>query len=210
MKLWLLELLACPIDHAFPLELTIFHWDNEEKTTDPILELITNFNNGSVISDVANSPIQIEIKDDSVQIRDNLILKYQNLNDYLTNLLEKIEELPVVHDKSTWAGEQALNLILTQIKSSFQETISTWNENTDENTPEKVQQIIESLRPSLEFLNLFKYQLEIEDGVIHCPQCNRWFPIFETIPQMLPDDLRNAEQDAEFKEKWKDQFDFST
>lgn len=51
------------------------------------------------------------------------------------------------------------------------------------------------------YLNL----VEIEEGLIRCPECDRWYPIgsaVETIPELMPDDLREEERDIEFLKKW--------
>lgn len=39
---------------------------------------------------------------------------------------------------------------------------------------------------------------EIVKGVLRCPECGRWFPIIDEIPHMLPDELRNSEEDIAF------------
>ena len=48
------------------------------------------------------------------------------------------------------------------------------------------------------FLNKLKIEIEIETGLLFCPECRRWFPIIETIPQMLPDEFRNADEEIKF------------
>ena len=47
------------------------------------------------------------------------------------------------------------------------------------------------------------YGKEISDGLLECANCGRWYPIEEDIPRMLPDDLRNRQQDEAFLIKWK-------
>ncbi len=42
---------------------------------------------------------------------------------------------------------------------------------------------------------------EIVEGILICEACNRWYPIKEEIPIMLPDDLRNKEEDRAFLRK---------
>jgi len=42
-----------------------------------------------------------------------------------------------------------------------------------------------------------KEQIVLE-GAIYCSKCSRFYPIIEEIPIMLPDELRNKEQDIEF------------
>ena len=38
---------------------------------------------------------------------------------------------------------------------------------------------------------------------MECEKCNRWYPIDETIPQMLPDDLRKEGTERKFLSAWK-------
>jgi uncharacterized protein len=42
-----------------------------------------------------------------------------------------------------------------------------------------------------------KEQLVLE-GAMYCSKCSRFYPIIEEIPIMLPDELRNKDQDIEF------------
>lgn len=44
----------------------------------------------------------------------------------------------------------------------------------------------------------------IVDGVLLCDECDRFYPIIDEIPVMLPDDLRNTREDTDFLNKWKD------
>jgi uncharacterized protein YbaR (Trm112 family) len=56
-------------------------------------------------------------------------------------------------------------------------------------------------------LELFDLKAEadlIVDGVLVCSSCNRFYPIIDEIPVMLPDDLRNRNEDLEFLTKYKD------
>jgi uncharacterized protein YbaR (Trm112 family) len=52
-------------------------------------------------------------------------------------------------------------------------------------------------------LKVFKEGEEIEEGILTCPECERWYPIIETIPHMLPDELREEREDRDFLVKWK-------
>ena len=246
MKLWLLEILACPMDHAYPLELTIFRWmkppksgkkprqhgpenmatqipsesgDSSETSktpSDAIAELIQGYRQGHVLGPKEESPIIIEQLDEGLFVRDYLVLKPTTPIEYYTALLEKIDELKVVRDLSTWQGTQALTLIQEEIAAHLRTARDqlTALKNDAEKPLDATEieaaqrQILESTLVDLEFLNLFKYTLEIEEGVMRCPQCGRWFPIFETIPQMLPDNLRNKETDAAVVTKWKKKYQF--
>jgi uncharacterized protein YbaR (Trm112 family) len=45
-----------------------------------------------------------------------------------------------------------------------------------------------------------KDQVVIE-GTLYCTKCSRFYPIIEEIPIMLPDELRDKQQDIGFLEK---------
>jgi len=53
-------------------------------------------------------------------------------------------------------------------------------------------------------LYIFEEKKEIVEGLIVCGSCKRWYPIIDEIPHMLPDELRNKEEDLAFLKKWKD------
>ena len=53
-------------------------------------------------------------------------------------------------------------------------------------------------------LQAFEEKEEIETGIITCPKCNRWYPIIDEIPHMLPDDLRERNEDLSFLQQWKE------
>lgn len=38
----------------------------------------------------------------------------------------------------------------------------------------------------------------VSEGALFCSRCFRFYPIIEEIPIMLPDELRNKEQEIEF------------
>jgi uncharacterized protein YbaR (Trm112 family) len=52
-------------------------------------------------------------------------------------------------------------------------------------------------------LYVFEEEDEIVEGLIVCPQCLRWYPIRDEIPEMLPDELRKENEDLPFLRKWK-------
>jgi uncharacterized protein YbaR (Trm112 family) len=52
-------------------------------------------------------------------------------------------------------------------------------------------------------LLVFEEKEEIISGLITCSKCNRWYPIIDEIPHMLPDELREENEDLQFLEKWK-------
>jgi uncharacterized protein YbaR (Trm112 family) len=44
----------------------------------------------------------------------------------------------------------------------------------------------------------------VEDGILCCKKCSRFYPIMEEIPIMLPDELRDKELDIGFLKNNKD------
>ncbi len=44
----------------------------------------------------------------------------------------------------------------------------------------------------------------IIDGALFCNKCSRFYPIIDEIPIMLPDDLRNKNNDMQFLQQWKE------
>lgn len=55
----------------------------------------------------------------------------------------------------------------------------------------------------LELLVFEEGNEEVTSGVITCPKCGRYYPIIDEIPHMLPDELREREEDLQFLNKWK-------
>lgn len=43
----------------------------------------------------------------------------------------------------------------------------------------------------------------INEGVLFCNKCLRYYPIIDEIPIMLPDELRERQADINFLQKWK-------
>ncbi len=263
MKLWLLDILACPIDKKFPLASEIFEWepiltqidrDSTEKTQeketppsnkmgdsnqsgfnqrkpqvlekksieemgidskgDPIKLLIEEYRNGTKDGFFFNekSPIEwfSQDKGEELLIRDALIIKSTKISQYLQETLFHINEIVdedhyFIHDKSDWVGQKALKIIIEEIKPVLRKSIEYIPSISHD---EKKNYFITQLKHHLEFLNYFKYSFEIKTGVIYCNQCKRWYPIIDSIPQLLPDNVRDEESDEKFREKWKKKSSF--
>ena len=45
---------------------------------------------------------------------------------------------------------------------------------------------------------------EIVTAVLYCLKCNRWYPVIDEIPRMLPDHYRNKNEDLKFLRKYSD------
>jgi uncharacterized protein YbaR (Trm112 family) len=46
-------------------------------------------------------------------------------------------------------------------------------------------------------------EVVINEGVLFCDRCLRYYPIIDEIPIMLPDELREKRTDIKFLQKWK-------
>ncbi len=46
--------------------------------------------------------------------------------------------------------------------------------------------------------------IEVEEGVLLCKTCSRWYPVMEGIPRLLPDHLRDREEDLEFLRRFRE------
>jgi len=50
----------------------------------------------------------------------------------------------------------------------------------------------------LEIFEVKSKEESVEEGVLYCTQCSRFYPIIEEIPILLPDELRDKKQDMDF------------
>ena len=140
MKLWLLEILACPLDKAFPLELTILGWQNPNKTHPNLTHLLEGYKTGQVLFSDMESPIKFTTEDSEkvAIIHDELIIKPTPFREYITQIIGKIGELEVVHDVSIPLGEELLSLIRTTVKSHLSDALSRLSNSTDEGQEETI------------------------------------------------------------------------
>jgi len=183
MKPWLLDILACPLDKYFPLKLYVFSY---ETTPEEFKELL----NIRVSPELAKKEKIVEIISESgkLYLKDNLIIERNTIETYLNQIVSSIKEMDNIIDKSSNEySKQCLSTIQSEVKMKI--------ENFSRNI--KVDQI-EKLLPELVFLNKIKIETEIESGLLFCEKCLRWFPIIETIPQMLPDEYRDKKKEIEF------------
>ena len=152
MKLWLMEILACPIDKHYPLKLEIFEWEpinhavkqesdqpkvpepespnqTEEMSSDLIAHLIQNYNQGNLFREGVESPLESKINDEGVfVVKDALIIKYTPLINYLEELWNKTFELEkeghwLVKDSSPWKGQRSLRIIVEKIRPIINEAV---------------------------------------------------------------------------------------
>jgi uncharacterized protein YbaR (Trm112 family) len=187
MKLWLFDILACPMDKHFPLSLYIFSY---EPGYDKFEEILKVFDSRDLQFIKKGEWIKIEESEEGIKLSDEILLEKKPSQEYFKSILSSIDELIHVHDRSNVrTAEISYSIIKDQVKSKIKKV--------KDRDPVKSNEIDELL-PELYLINKIKMDIEIETGLLFCEKCRRWYPIIDTIPQMLPDEYRNAEKDLEF------------
>jgi len=185
MKPWLFDILACPIDKNFPLKLYILSFETSLKFFHDIfdtykkkdLEFIKNEN-----------IIDISKQDKDIFIRDNIVIEKKHIRDYIELIIASIDEIKNINVEAVdEIIRKCFNLIDKNIKSNITKFVKL-----------KELDDINKILPDLYFLNKIKIETEILSGILFCKECNRWYPIIDTIPQMLPDEYRNEKEEVEF------------
>ncbi|MBY8989476.1 MAG: hypothetical protein KGD58_01875 [Candidatus Lokiarchaeota archaeon] len=185
MKPWLFDILACPIDKFFPLKLYIFSFETNSNDFNTFIEILKKRDLEFIKKEAI---IEINKENGHFFIKDNIVIEKTELKEYLNLIILSINELDNIYNKShDKESKRSFDIISTQIKPK----ILNYNENIDPNN-------LDEIIPELFFLNKIKLETEIESGILFCNKCKRWFPIIDTIPQMLPDEFRNEKKDVEF------------
>ncbi|MFW9820024.1 MAG: Trm112 family protein [Candidatus Thorarchaeota archaeon] len=190
MKTWLFDILACPLDKSFPLKLYIFSFENEPEEFQSLIKIYEKRD----INFIKNEAL-IELSHDKngSYIRDNIIIEKTNLKNYLTLIYSSLIEFENIFDKSSNKfSRKCIELMNSTVKSRIMEFIE--NPNSEQ---------FDKILPELYFINKIKLDFEIKTGLLYCSSCKRWYPIIDTIPQMLPDKYRDEIKDVEFLERHK-------
>jgi len=194
MRPWLSDILACPIDKFFPLELIIFSFETTENIFKEILEA---YDKKDIASIKKEELIEIEQENGELFLKDEIAIEKSKLDIYINIINSSVKEVDNILDKSSSKlSKRCVQIIQNEIKQK----INAFSNNL-------MNKNIDSILPELYFLNKFKTEIEIETGILFCSKCKRWFPIIETIPQMLPDEYRDEEADILFLKSNKDLLD---
>ncbi|MFW9929919.1 MAG: Trm112 family protein [Candidatus Thorarchaeota archaeon] len=185
MKPWLFDILACPIDKNFPLKLYIFSYETSNEKIQSILEIPKHGNINKLKSE---NVVIISQENGKISVQDDLIMEKTPLVSYLNLIKNSVEELENIQDLSgIESSKMLLERIRTDIYINLKKCISSLPKND-----------LDEILPELVVINKFKFEIEIETGILFCPKCKRWFPIIDTIPQMLPDEYRDEKAEIEF------------
>lgn len=196
VKPWLFDILACPIDKHYPLKLFIFSY---ETTEDEFNEFLDVFENRNVEMIKKEELIDFSKNENGVFIKDGISIKEIPFSEYLILIKGSLKELDNLIDKTAIVSAlKCLKILNTHVM----EKLSNLSEKNFDGFDE-----IEKILPELYLLNKFKLDTEIDSGLLFCEECLRWFPIIESIPQMLPDEYRNKENDLQFLKNHKNLLD---
>ena len=80
-------------------------------------------------------------------------------------------------------------------KNNDMESISVYNEYEEEKK-NKIDANSDDLFAEAD------YDIVIEEGILFCNHCFRFYPIVEEIPIILPDEIRDKNKDLELLKKW--------
>ncbi|MFX1449846.1 MAG: Trm112 family protein [Promethearchaeota archaeon] len=194
MKSGLLSLLACPICKFYPLKLQIFKWETDRDKFKQLKTIIEKKNIEQLNKDIQ---IKISIIENEIKIKDNISRSEKSLSDYIKALNNIYDDILAIEDQSNTNSKEILQIIKNEL---FKKIIEYKNEKNIVNQAN----LFEQIKFNIHILNWFLFYAEIEEGIIICEKCKRWYPIIETFPQMLPDELRKEKPEKEFFRKWKD------
>ena len=194
MKPWLCDILACPIDKFFPLDLYIFSF---ETTKDEFKEIIKVYENRDISLIKDEDIIQIQEEKGVLYLKDDIVIERSSVEVYLNLIISSVKEVDKLHDKSSiQLSKKCFRIIRQDIKDKL---VNFVNNREFEK--------IENILPELYLVNKIKTETEINTGLLFCEECKRWYPIIETIPQMLPDEYRDEKAEIQFLKTNKDLLD---
>ena len=187
MKPWLFDILACPIDKQFPLKLYIFSFENKPEEFQIIIDTYKKRD-----IELINKEKIIEVfqENNEYLLMDNIVIEKTILKSYLESIIMSINEFDNIFNNSpNQLSQTSFQIINSEIKPKILEFLK-----------ELKAPHIEDIFPELYFINKIKLDIEIESGILFCSKCKRWYPIIDTIPQMLPDKYRDERKEIEFLE----------
>ncbi|GAB4316380.1 MAG: hypothetical protein Kow0069_18530 [Promethearchaeota archaeon] len=192
MKPWLLEILACPMDKSYPLDAHFLSWETDEAEFDRFLEEYE----GRTVEGEAAGIVKFEREGgEALLVSDEMTREPTPPAQYLEQLSVKLDELKPIRDHTGSSSAKILELLRGPAGDVLRGAVESSASVTSE------AQFAEFL-PELVLLNRYKLFVEVDEGLLSCPACRRWYPIIETIPQMLPDALRDRKEDLAFLARW--------
>jgi uncharacterized protein YbaR (Trm112 family) len=214
MRIWLLDILACPICKHYPLDLALLKWETEDKQFSkiesafrnrelPVLEenCILTLPNGK-----KDKCIKI-FEEGQLQVEDEFSRESKPFIDYLRAVSEKTKSAQTIQDVTGSAATRVLGQVKTNAVGGVKKTLKRLESVGAGRSTGEEKKSLQELMPEMHLLNWYFFLTEVDEALIGCKKCHRWYPVIETIPHMLPDDLRNADEDVAFLKKWSSKLD---
>jgi len=199
LKSGLLSILACPICKNYPLQLKIFKWETETSKIEQIMNNIEKKEISKIRNDVN---VKIFKSEDDIKIRDLIVREEKGFYQYIGELNNIYNDILSIEDDTKTDSSKILEVIKKELFDKIK--------NYEERNPKNQFKLLEQIEYYIFLSNWYLFTAEIEDGIMICDKCRRWYPIIETIPQMLPDEIRNEKSEIRFLEKWKELIDEKT
>jgi uncharacterized protein YbaR (Trm112 family) len=209
MRIWLLDILACPICKYYPLDLTLLKWETEDKLFSKIESAFKNRElrvlEENCILTLPNGKKDKCIKileEGQLQVEDEFSRETKPFIDYLRAISEKTKSAQTIQDVTASAATRVLDQVKTKAMDGVKKTLKQFESARARRSSGEEKKSLQELMPEMHLLNWYFFLTEVDEALIGCKKCHRWYPVIETIPHMLPDDLRNADEDVAFLKKW--------
>ncbi len=138
MKPWLSDILACPIDKYYHLELLILKWETNISEIEEFLK-IYKIRDEKLINN--EELIKFSETENHIKIRDSIALKSKKSVDYLNAINSSIQELNNINNLTKEpAIDKCIDLLKTSVKRKIESTI---NQISKEDKKEKIKEIID-------------------------------------------------------------------
>ena len=114
MKPWLFDILACPIDKHFPLELYIFSFETKPEEFKSIINVYRKRDINYIKQE---NIIVISWENEEIFLKDNIVMEKSPITTYFRLIIASINELDHITDKSDLdISKNCLNIIHSEIK----------------------------------------------------------------------------------------------
>ncbi len=125
----------------------------------------------------------------------------QNSMKQITNLAKQVENGTISFDSIKIIQDMTESPHSEDLYGKVEQLISKLESEKDKT----VANLVTHYPDGLNILHKYLNHLEVEEGLFLCPECGRWYPIgstVETIPELMPDELREERRDIDFLKKW--------
>jgi len=209
MRIWLLDILACPICKYYPLDLEILNWETDDKLFSRVgsafkgreLSVLEENSILTLPNGKKDKCVKI-VEDGRIQIEDEFSREKKPLPDYLRILEEKAKSTQTISDLTESSATKLLEQVKLKATDRIGKTLKQFDVAKGKISTDQEKKTLEDILPEIYLLNWYFFLTEVDEALINCEKCQRWYPVIETIPHMLPDDLRNSDEDIAFLKKW--------